>query len=65
MRHVDPATMDRLCHDHDAREALLRRVVTDRLLEAPTPDVPGHVVATYFFAFRTMTLGRAAEQISC
>ena len=31
MRHVDPTTMDRLCHDSDAREALLRRVVTDRV----------------------------------
>ena len=48
MRHVDPTTMDRLGHDFDAREALLRRVVTDRLLENPTPEVPGPIVATYF-----------------
>ncbi len=64
MRHVEPSIMDRLCHDFDAREALLRRVVTDRLAESPPPDVPGHVVASYFLAFRTMTLVRAVDEIS-
>lgn len=64
MRHVDPATMDRLWHDFDAREVVLRKVVTDRLADNPPPDVPEHVVATYFFAFRTMTLEKAVEEIS-
>ena len=64
MRHLDTATIDRLCHDFDAREALLRRVVTERLAERPTPDIPDHAVATYFFAFRTMTLARAVDEIS-
>ena len=64
MRPVDPATMDQLGHDFDAREVLLRKVVSDRLGEAPPPKVPGHVVATYYFAFRTMTLEHAVEEIS-
>jgi ribulose-bisphosphate carboxylase large chain len=64
MRHVDAATMDQIRHDFDAREVLLRRVITDRLSEKPTPSVPGHVVATYFFAFRTMTLEKAVAEIS-
>lgn len=64
MRHVDPATMDQLRHDFDAREALLRDVVMDRLAEGPPPEVPDHVVATYFFAFRTNTLEKAVAEIS-
>ena len=64
MRRVDPATMDQLGHDFDAREVLLRKVVSDRLGEAPPPQVPDHVVATYFFAFRTITLEHAVEEIS-
>ena len=38
MRHVDAATMDQLRHDFDAREVLLRAVVTDRLAENPPPE---------------------------
>ena len=64
MNHVDSATLDRLWHDFDAREVTLRRVVEDRLGANPPPSVPEHVVATYFFAFRTMTLEKAVEEIS-
>lgn len=64
MNHVDSATMDRLWHDFDAREVTLRQVVEDRLGANPPPSVPEHVVATYFFAFRTMTLEKAVEEIS-
>ena len=64
MKHVDSATMDGLWHDFDAREVTLRQVVEDRLGANPPPSVPGHVVATYFFAFRTMTLEKAVEEIS-
>ena len=56
--------MDRLWHDFDAREVTLRQVVEDRLGANPAPSVPEHVVATYFFAFRTMTLEKAVEEIS-
>ena len=64
MTPLPTATLDALWHDFDAREALLRRVVTDRLAENPPPGVPGHVVATYFFAFRTTKLEKAVEEIS-
>ena len=62
MRHVDAGTADQLWHDFDAREVLLRRVVTDRLAEAPTPAVPGHVVASYFLALRTHTLEKTVKE---
>ncbi|GAC1473772.1 MAG: hypothetical protein NVSMB9_23000 [Isosphaeraceae bacterium] len=64
MKPVDSSTLDQLWHDFDAREVLLRKVVTDRLAESPPPEVPDHVVASYFFAFRTMTLEKAVEEIS-
>jgi ribulose 1,5-bisphosphate carboxylase large subunit-like protein len=64
MKHVDAATMDQLGHDFDAREVLLRKVVTDRLAEAPPPGVPGHVVASYFFALRTHTLEKTVAEIA-
>lgn len=56
--------MTRLCDDFDAREVLLRRVITDRLAAKPAPYVAEHIVATYYFAFRTMTLEKAVEEIS-
>lgn len=64
MSYVDSATMTRLSDDFDAREVLLRRVITDRLAETPAPYVPDHIVATYYFAFRTMKLEKAVEEIS-
>jgi ribulose 1,5-bisphosphate carboxylase large subunit-like protein len=64
MNYVDQATMNRLRDDFDAREVLLRRVVSDRLAEAPPPEVPDHVVASYYFAFRTQTLEKSVAEIS-
>jgi ribulose 1,5-bisphosphate carboxylase large subunit-like protein len=64
MRHVDPATTEQLWHDFDAREVLVRRVVTDRLAESPPPGVPDHIVATYFFALRTHTLEKTVKEIA-
>ncbi|MCC6487633.1 MAG: hypothetical protein IT364_09050 [Candidatus Hydrogenedentes bacterium] len=53
-----------LWHDVDDREALLRRVVSERLAEAPPPVLDDYLVATYFFALRTSKLEGAAEEIS-
>ncbi len=61
---LDGATIEQLGHDFDAREVLLRRVVTDRLAENPPPSVPDHIVATYFFAFRTLKLEKAVAEIA-
>lgn len=64
MKTVSPAVLESLWHDADAREVLLRQTVTERLAEKPAPSVPDHVVATYFFAFRTQKLADAVSEIS-
>ncbi len=64
MAFLTSATLDRLRDDFDAREETLRQVVADRLGERPAPAVPDHIVATYYFAFRTGTLEHAVEEIS-
>ena len=64
MNALTPATLERLWDDFDTREELLRQIVADRLGENPAPRVPDHVVATYYFAFRSGTLAKAVEEIS-
>jgi ribulose 1,5-bisphosphate carboxylase large subunit-like protein len=64
MNALTPGTLERLWDDFDTREELLRQVVADRLGENPAPSVPDHVVATYYFAFRSGTLTKAVEEIS-
>jgi ribulose-bisphosphate carboxylase large chain len=64
MSFLKPETLAPLWDDFDAREDLLRQVVADRLGANPPPSFPDHVVATYYFAFRTGTLAQAAQEIS-
>ena len=64
MSRVNSTILEQLRDDFDSREVILRKVVADRLAENPPPVVPDHVVATYFFAFRTTTLERAVAEIS-
>jgi ribulose-bisphosphate carboxylase large chain len=64
MKPVDAATLSLLWHDEDARETHLRKVVGDRLAERPPPMIDDHVVATYFFALRTMKLADTVSEIS-
>jgi ribulose 1,5-bisphosphate carboxylase large subunit-like protein len=64
MKPVPAATLKQLWHDEDAREVRLREVVRDRLAECPPPPINDHIVASYFFAFRTMTLQEAVAEIS-
>jgi ribulose-bisphosphate carboxylase large chain len=64
MRLVDDTTLDLLWYDNDAREARLRQLIRERLAERPAPASPDHVVATYFFAFRSMKLADAVQEIS-
>ena len=64
MPNLDSKTADVLWQDQDAREDILRRVVTDRLANSPPPRMDNYVVATYFFALRTTHLTDAAEEIS-
>jgi ribulose 1,5-bisphosphate carboxylase large subunit-like protein len=62
--YLSTATLDQLQDDFDARETVLRQVVSDRLGANPPPRVPGHVVASYYFSFRTTTLEHAVAEIS-
>ena len=39
-------------------------VIRDRLAEKPPPTLDDQIVATYFFAFRTMTLQEAVAEIT-
>lgn len=64
MSSVSTGALESLWIDLDAREALLRRIVTERLVESPPPRMDDHIVATYFFALRSTQLSDAAEDIS-
>ena len=57
-------TTDLLWHDSDAREELLRSVVADRLAASPPPQLPDHIVATYFLALRSLKLEQASAEIA-
>jgi ribulose 1,5-bisphosphate carboxylase large subunit-like protein len=63
-QYVSADILDQLQDDFDARETVLRQVVSDRLGANPPPSVPDHVVASYYFAFRTTTLEQAVAEIS-
>ena len=65
--HVKPLTADTLellWHDPDAREVRLREIITERLRTKPPPVLEDCIVATYFFAFRTIKIEQAVEEIS-
>ncbi len=64
MPFLPAKTIDTLSHDFDAREVVLRQVVEARLAEQPPPAVDGHIVVSYFFAFRTQTLDKAVAEIA-
>src|SRR5438874_396124 len=64
VRPLDKATLNLLWHDADAREVRLREIITERLNANPPPQMEDYIVATYFFAFRTMKLEEAVEEIS-
>lgn len=61
---LSSTTLQSLWHDFDAREELLRRVVTERLAATPAPRLDDAIVATYFFALRSWSLEHAAKEIS-
>ena len=61
---VDTGMLLNIVHDRDAQETALRQVVADRLAKHPAPVMNDHLVATYFFAFRTMTLEQGFKEIA-
>ncbi|MGE5223324.1 MAG: RuBisCO large subunit C-terminal-like domain-containing protein [Omnitrophica WOR_2 bacterium] len=64
MEIINAGSLDQLWYDTEAREALLRRIVSERLpLSQPAPE-DDSIIASYFFAFRTQKLTEAVEEIS-
>jgi len=64
MKAVSADILGILWYDLDRREEHLRRVIEERLALNPPPTSPDHIIATYFFAFRTMRLDHAVAEIS-
>ena len=64
MKPIDSDTLKLLWHDADSREMLLRNIITEHLAIKPPATDDEHIIATYFFAFRTMKLENAIEEIS-
>ena len=64
MKPIDSNTLDLLWRDEEAREIRIREIVMDRLAEQPPPKLDDSIVASYFFALRTLTLQKAASEIS-
>jgi ribulose 1,5-bisphosphate carboxylase large subunit-like protein len=64
METLDNTTLQLFWNDPEPREIRLRQVITDRLAQNPPPTADDAIIATYFFAFRTMTLDHAIEEIS-
>lgn len=64
MKQVDSSTLNILWHDADEREVILRQIVGERLALNSPPLLDDYIVATYFFAFRTMKLADAVSEIS-
>jgi ribulose-bisphosphate carboxylase large chain len=61
---VSSNILDVLWYDLENREMLLRQIITEQLDLHPTPSMDQHIVASYFFAFRTLSLADAVEEIS-
>ncbi len=61
---LNSSTLQSLWHDADAREVLLRRIISERLAARPAPKLDDQIVATYFFALRSWSLDHAAKEIS-
>ena len=64
MKPVDEKILSQLWHDEDAREVRLREIVRERLAARPPPVLEDQVVATYFFALRTLKLADAVGESS-
>jgi ribulose-bisphosphate carboxylase large chain len=64
MTFINSTTLNTLWYDLEGREALLRSVVSERLVLNPPPTSSEHIIATYFFAFRSQKLEKAVSEIS-
>ncbi len=64
MNAIDSDLLQHLSYDFDAREVRLRRVTMERLQQNPPPKSDEHIIASYFFVLRSMTLEHAVKEIS-
>jgi len=64
MKPLSADTLNLLWHDEDAREVRLRAIIEERLAGSPPPCIDNQIVATYFFALRSMKLKDAVAEIS-
>ena len=64
MSTIKPEILQTLWYDHDAREVTLRQIIQERLERTLPPASDDHIIVTYFFAFRSMKLEQAVEEIS-
>lgn len=64
MQALSTKLLESFWHDNDQREMQLRRVIGERLAVNPPPQSDDHIIATYFFAFRSLRLDHAIEEIS-
>ena len=64
MKPIEANIMDQMWFDLEAREMLLRRIVTERIAVNPPALSEDHITVSYFFAFRSNTLEEAVKEIS-
>jgi ribulose 1,5-bisphosphate carboxylase large subunit-like protein len=64
MNALPALTLESLWFDLDRREELLRDIVAERLDRSPPQASDDHVIASYFFAFRTQSLAGAVKEIA-
>src|SRR5260370_4902554 len=64
MQSLSTDLLESFWHDNDRREEQLRRVVAERLALNPPPKSDDYVIATYFFAFPSLRLDHAVDEIS-
>ena len=64
MKALTPAIVDQLRWDADRHEMLLRKTVRERLAAAPLPRADDQMIVSYFFALRSMTLSKMADEIA-
>src|SRR5438552_6614275 len=64
MRALSSKLIDLLWHDAEPRELRLRQIASDRLAAKPPPAVDDCIVASYFFAFRSLKLKEAVAEIA-
>src|SRR5260370_40232346 len=64
MKALGSKQLQLLWHEAEPRELRLREIVTERLAASPPPAVEDSIVASYFFAFRSLKLNEAFAEIA-